>query len=547
MGKRFISLAIILFWTISLKAQNKMMVKPNIIIIMADDLGYSDIGCFGGEISTPNLDRLSKGGLRMTNFYNNARCSPTRASLLTGQYAHKVGLASNGNSLTKNGITIAELLKENGYQTGMVGKWHLSDDIQQSTKDEQLTWLNHQAYKDVDFASKESYPINRGFQKFYGIIWGVVNYFDPFSLVEGDKIIKEVPKDYYITDAINKKSIEFITNFTDQHRPYFLYVAHTAPHWPIQAREEDILKYLDTYKMGWDELHKKRYEKMIRLGLINTSTTSFIDVMGNRGKWDNLSPQEKEKQVRKMAVHAAMVSRLDLGVGQIIKKLEETKTLDNTLILFLADNGASPEIPLNPGYDRPSQTREGTDLQYDNKVTIGNIGSQISYTGIGQNWANAANTPYRYWKMESFEGGLHTPMIIHWPNGLKRKKGTTSNALGHVSDIFPTIMHINNLKYPKTYQENKLTSLDGESFLPIIKNKSKIGRDGIFFEHAKGKAYIKNGWKLVMKTNGSEWELYQLSKDKNEITNLAALKPETVKIMRMAWEKWYAEMRTFYN
>lgn len=161
--------------------------------------------------------------------------------------------------------------------------------------------------------------------------------------------------------------------------------------------------------MGWDELHKKRYEKMIRLGLINTSTTSFIDVMGNSGEWDNLSPLEKEKQARKMAVHAAMVSQLDLGVGEIIRKLEETKTLDNTLILFLADNGASPEIPLNPGYDRPSQTREGIDLQYDNKVTIEKIGSQISYSGIGQNWANAANTPYRYWKMESFEGGLHTP------------------------------------------------------------------------------------------------------------------------------------------
>ena len=378
----------------------------------------------------------------------------------------------------------------------------------------------------MDFASKESYPINRGFQKFYGIIWGVVNYFDPFSLVEGDKIIKEVPKDYYITDAINKKSIEFISNFTDQHRPYFLYVAHTAPHWPIQAREEDVEKYLDTYKMGWDELHRKRYEKMIRLGLINTSTTSFIDVMGNSGKWDNLSPLEKEKQARKMAVHAAMVSRLDLGVGEIIRKLEETKTLDSSATFHF---------------------KHGFIAMNDNKVTVENIGSQLSYTGIGQNWANAANTPYRFWKMESFEGGLHTPLIIHWPNGLKRKKGTTSNALGHVSDILPTIMDLNKLKYPNSFHENKLTPIDGVSILPIIQNKSEKGRDGIFFEHAKGKAYIKDGWKLVMKTNGSEWELYQLSKDKNETINLAALKPETVKIMRIAWEKWYAEMRTFYN
>jgi len=521
--------------------------RPDIIIIMADDLGFSDIGCFGGEIHTPNLDRLATGGVRMTNFYNNARCCPTRASLLTGQYAHKVGLAINGNALTRNGVTIAELLKEQGYQTGMVGKWHLSDDIQKSTKEQQLQWLNHQAYSESDFASKDSYPVNRGFQKHYGIIWGVVDYFDPFSLVDGQKVVKEVPRDYYITDALNEKSVEYIKGFTSDKKPYFLYVAFTAPHWPIQAREEDIAKYKDRYKEGWDELHKERYERMVKMGLINPKTTSLIDVMGRMGRWNSLSEAEKEKQARKMAVHAAMIDRLDKGVGMIIRTLEEAKTLDNTLIIFLSDNGASPEIPGTPGYDRPSETRDGKKLEYDEAVKTENIGSEISYTGIGPNWANAANTPYRYWKMESFEGGLHTPMIVHWPAGLKLKTGSTCDALGHVTDILPTLLDVTGVKYPASYQGNKLTTVDGKSFLPVLKKKTEKGRESIFFEHAKGKAYIKGDWKIVMRTNGNDWELYDLAKDRNETNNLAASDPGKLEAMKKAWESWYASMKPYIN
>ncbi|MBO9202927.1 MULTISPECIES: arylsulfatase [Niastella] len=545
--KRNFLLLICVFVAPFLQAQEKGKQAPNIIIIMADDMGYSDIGCYGGEINTPNLDKLAKNGLRMTNFYNNARCCPTRASLLTGQYAHKVGLAQNGNALTHNGATIAELLRENGYQTGMVGKWHLSDDVQRPTKEEQLKWLDHQACLDSPFASLESYPINRGFQKHYGVIWGVVDYFDPFSLVDGEKPVKAVPKDYYITDAINKTSVEYIKEFTAAKKPYFMYVAYTAPHWPVHARPEDIARYKGKYEMGWDELRKQRYSRMVKMGLIDTSNMPLLDVMGSNGAWEKLSPAEKEKQATKMATHAAMVERLDMGVGEIIKTLEQTNTLQNTLILFLADNGASPEIPSAPGYDRPSQTRDGRTLQYDKEVTPENIGSEISYTGIGSNWANALNTPFRFWKMESFEGGIHTPMIIHWPAGLKAKKGSLNPALGHVTDILPTLLAVNKFQYPAAYNGNTLSPLDGQSLLPIIQGKTQKGRKDIFFEHVRGKAYINGNWKLVMKTNGNEWELYDLSKDANEHTNVAATNADKLNEMKTAWENWYNSMKPYIH
>jgi arylsulfatase len=520
--------------------------RPDIIIIMADDMGYSDIGCYGGDVNTPNLDKLAKNGLRMTNFYNNARCCPTRASLLTGQYAHKVGLAANGNALTRNGATIPELLKDNGYQTGMVGKWHLSDDIQQPTKEEQLKWLNHQGFADAPFASVESYPINRGFQKHYGIVWGVIDYFDPFSLVDGEKNVKEVPKDYYITDAINEKSVEYINEFISKKQPYFLYVAYTAPHWPVHARPEDIAKYKGKYDLGWDEVRKQRYNRMVKMGLIDPKSCSLIDVMGRFGTWDKMSKEEKEKQARKMETHAAMIDRLDQGVGQIIEALKKAKTLDNTLIIFLADNGASPEIVNLPGYDRPSQTRNGQPMHYDAEVKTEEIGSEISYTMIGPNWANAANTPYKYWKMESYEGGIHTPMIVHWPAGLKTRKGSLNNAMGHVTDILPTLLDLTNTKYPDQYHNNKLTSLDGFTLLPVFKGKTTKGRDSIFFQHANGMAYINGNWKIVSKTgNTPSWELYDLSRDKNETKNLSAQYPDLFNQMIASWNRWYGQMKPY--
>lgn len=524
-------------------AQNN---RPNIIIIMADDLGYSDIGCFGGEINTPNLDRLAKKGLRMTNVHNNARCCPTRASLLTGQYAHKVGLSMNGNALTSNGVTIAEILREQGYQTGMVGKWHLSDDITKDSKEEQLRWLNHHAYLDDDFASRASYPINRGFQKHYGIIWGVVDYFDPFSLVDGETPVRNVPKDFYITDAFNQKSVEYIQEFTAKKQPYFLYVAQCAPHWPLHAKPEDMAKYKGQYDQGWDELRKQRYQRMVKMKLIDPKITPLSAVMGKLGAWEQLSASEKAYQAAKMEAHAAMIDRVDQGVGQILQTLEATKTLDNTLIIFLADNGASPEIPTVPGYDRSSATRDGREILYDAALKPELVGQETSYTGIGQNWANAANTPYRYWKIESFGGGIRTPMIVHWPQGLKAKKGSTNDNLAHAFDILPTILDVTGISYPQSYKGNALTPMDGLSLLPILNGQKSNGRQSLFFEHANGRAYQQGQWKLIMPSGGNRvWELYDLSKDRGEIQNLAQANPAKVEEMQAAWEKWYAEMKPF--
>jgi len=531
-----------LLWVNSF-AQNN---RPNIIIIMADDLGYSDIGCFGGEINTPNLDRLAKKGLRMTNVHNNARCCPTRASLLTGQYAHKVGLSMNGNALTSNGATIAEILREQGYQTGMVGKWHLSDDITKDSKEEQLRWLNHHAYLDDDFASRASYPINRGFQKHYGIIWGVVDYFDPFSLVDGETPVRKVPKDFYITDAFNQKSVEYIQEFTAKKQPYFLYVAQCAPHWPLHAKPEDMAKYKGQYDQGWDELRKQRYQRMVKMKLIDPKTTPLSAVMGKLGAWEQLSASEKAYQAAKMEAHAAMIDRVDQGVGQILQTLEATKTLENTLIIFLADNGASPEIPTVPGYDRSSATRDGREILYDAALKPELVGQETSYTGIGQNWANAANTPYRYWKIESFGGGIRTPMIVHWPQGLKAKKGSTNDNLAHAFDILPTILDVTGISYPQSYKGNALTPMDGLSLLPILNGQKSNGRQSLFFEHANGRAYQQGQWKLIMPSGGNRvWELYDLSKDRGEIQNLAQANPAKVAEMQAAWEKWYAEMKPF--
>lgn len=513
--------------------------RPNIIIIMADDLGFSDVGCFGGEIHTPNIDSLAKNGLRFTQFYNAARCCPTRASMLTGQYAHKVGLARNGRSLTRNGATIAELLKSNGYQTAMSGKWHLS--FTPVLPEKHQMWLDHRFDPAQPFAPLETYPANRGFDSHYGIVWGVINYFDPFSLVDGTNAVKEVPKDFYITDAITDHAVSYVKDFAKSDKPFFLYVAHCAPHWPLHAKPEDIAKYRDTYKDGWNALRKNRFERQKQLGLFDPKDTVLPAVQGGGKDWDDLSAEEKAYQARKMAVHAAMVDHLDQGVGQLLATLKETKQLDNTVIFFLADNGASPEIPNVPGYDRNAFTRTGEKLRYENEgIPVDELGSQTSYTGIGPRWASAANTPFRFWKKESFEGGCHTPLIVHWPKGLKTKGGSTTDQAGHVIDLLPTCLDLAKASYPKEYQGNTLTPLDGASLAPILQGKQRTAHDVIFWEHEGGKAIRAGDWKLVAYAKPkTEWELYNIAKDKTETHNLATENVEQFNKLKARYEEWF--------
>lgn len=515
-------------------AQNKK--KPNILLIMADDMGFSDAGCYGGEIQTPNIDSLASNGLRFTQFYNCARCCPTRASLLTGQYPHQVGLDRNGQNLSRNGVTIAEALGQSGYNTAMSGKWHLSETKPLEDKVLHQKWLDHQYDPGKPFSPIETYPINRGFDHYYGNIWGVVNFFDPFSLVEGDKTIRSVPDDYYITDAINQKSVEYINQLSKSDDPFFLYVAHCAPHWPLHALEEDIAKYRDTYAGGWDELRRTRFERMVEMGLLEESKTPLPPVQTQGSEWASLSKEEQRFQAEKMAVHAAMIDRMDQGIGNILDALRQNGEFDNTIIFFLCDNGASPEIMTRPGYDRTSQTRDGREVRYSG---FEHAGSETTYTGIGPAWANACNTPFRFWKKESFEGGCHTPLIVHYPNGMQAKEGSLTNQVGHVMDIMPTCLELADVDYPTEYNGNNITQLEGKSLSIILNGEEREGHEAIFFEHERGKAVRMGDWKLTANSaTPNQWELYHLSEDATETNNIADDHPDKVASMTQAWNTW---------
>lgn len=512
--------------------------RPNVIVILADDMGFSDAGCYGGDIHTPNIDRLASNGLKFTQFHNAARCCPTRASLLTGQYQHKVNMATNGNTLGRNGITIAEGMKQAGYNTAMVGKWHLSKTKPLPDKQKQLDWLNHQYDPGIPFAPLDSYPVNRGFDSHYGIIWGVADYFDPFSLVDGTEPVEDVPDDFYLTDALTKRSVENVHDFAKQDNPFFMYLAYTASHWPLHAREEDIAKYEKMFDDGWDAMRKRRFKRQVELGLFDKDKTNLPPVQDGGADWDGMSEEEKEFMADKMAAHAAMVDRMDQGIGKLLDALEETGQLDNTLILFLSDNGASPELPKNwgPGFDRPSETREGEKIRYEG---FKEAGSETTFTGIGPAWASASNTPYRYWKAEQYEGGSHTPFIAHWPAGLKVEPGSTTHQPGHIMDILPTCLELAGAEYPEKYQGHKITPMDGLSLTPILEGEQRKGHDRLFFEHVGGKALIEDDWKIVsLRKPNDHWRLYNLAEDPTETNNLADKYPDKLNTMVQEWTKW---------
>lgn len=505
----------------------KQDIRPNIVIIMADDLGYSDIGCYGGEIQTPNLDGLAANGVRFTQFYNASRCCPTRASLLTGKYPHQVGLARNGQTLSRNAATIAEVLKANGYHTGMAGKWHLSRTKALDNHEEQLLWLSHRKDSSI-FAPLESYPSNRGFEEHWGVIWGVVDYFDPFSLVHNEEEIKEVPDDFYMTDFVTDKSIEMIDKFNKDEKPFFLYVAHTAPHWPLHALPEDIKKYSGVYDEGWDKLRENRYKGLIEKGIVEPNVTPNA---GNESGKLWVDCKEKSWEASHMAVHAAMVDRLDQGVGRLIEKLKETGQFQNTLILFLADNGASPERGYPPGFDRPGHTRQGEEIVYGDFERPG-IEKAWGYLGVA--WAGAINAPFRYWKKESFEGGNCTPFILHWPAGLKGKENTINPGVGHVIDILPTCLELAGADYPDEVNGLLTSPVEGKSILPLLNNEISATHDTLFWEHEGGRSLRIGNWKIAA-LKGEEWELFDMAGDRTETNNLAAKMPEKVKEMEAVW------------
>ena len=518
--------------------------RPNIVIILAVDLGFSDVGCYGGEINTPNLDYLAANGVRFSNFYNISRCCPSRASLLTGMYNHNAGIGEMTEDrhlpgyrghLTDSVTTIAELLKLSGYHTAMSGKWHVSNTVEQLTKEEQMKWLDHHADHPL-FSPVEQYPTNRGFEKYFGNIWGVVDFFDPFSLVSGTTAIKSIPKNYYHTDAINDTAVAYIKELSKDNKPFFLYVAETAPHWPLMAPEEEIKKYISTYTIGWENIRETRYKKLIDLGLIDAAKAPLSKRWDDSVTWQN-NP-DKEWDARAMAVHAAMIDKMDQGIGRIITALKQVGKLNNTLIIFLSDNGASAEVAANygPGFDRPGETRDGRTIHYITKKDI-MPGPETTYASIGPRWANVANTPYQYWKAESFEGGIHTPFIAFWPDGIKLKKGTISNQVCHVMDIMPTLLQLAGTTYLSQYNGHLLLPMQGISFLPVLKGNTASGHAVLCNEHY-GARYIRyEGWKLVAR-NKEPWHLYHIAEDETEQHDLAGKYPLKVQALDSIWNSW---------
>ncbi|WP_164667683.1 arylsulfatase [Virgibacillus doumboii] len=510
-----------------------MAKKPNVLLILNDDMGYSDIGCYGGEVETPNLDRLAANGVRFTQFYNTARCSPSRASLLTGLHPHQTGIGiltyDNGpegypGDLNNECVTIAEVLKDNGYKTYMSGKWHIAKSLKEPS---------------------ENWPLQRGFDDFFGTIIGAGSFYDPNTLTRGNKNIEHETKEneeFYYTDAISDQAVQYIKNHADKENdtPFFQYVAYTAPHWPLHAKEKDIEKYKGRFDKGWDTLREERLNRLVEMGILDENW-KLTERDPSQPAWEDAD--DKEWLQRCMEVYAAQIDSMDQGIGRIIDSLEETDQLDNTIVIFLSDNGACAEdIPLNVSVDEltenlmiaKSHTRNGEEVRFGNEPSI-MPGPEDTYQSYGTAWANLSNSPFRLYKHWVHEGGISTPLIFHWPEGI-RDKGSLRHSPGQLTDIMATIVEITGAKYPEIYNGNKILPLEGRSLTPIIQD-DHADETPLFWEH-EGNAAIRIGkWKLVKKYP-ELWELFDMQEDRTELNNLADQYPEFVEEMALKYEKW---------
>lgn len=525
--------------------------RPNIIIIMADDMGWSDIGCYGGEIETPNIDRLADNGLRFTQFYNTGRCCPTRASLLTGTYAHQTGIGHMMNDkgllgyrgdLGKNVLTIAEVLRPAKYSTYLSGKWHVTPET-------------------LPEGSKHNWPNQRGFERFYGTIHGAGSFFDPNSLARNNAHISPMsdpdyqPDQFYYTDAINDHAVRFIKEHQVKN-PFFLYVAHTAPHWPMHALPEDIEKYKGRYDDGWEVIRKERYRRQLQMGLVKSNWQ-----LSNRDAVAWKDAKNKEWEIRLMEVYAAMVDRLDQGIGRIISALEKRKMLENTLILFLSDNGGCAEgmgrqngiryMDSEPEKRKPmkaddlqldmipKRTRDGKVVKQGTEVIPGGADT---FHGYGQAWANVSNTPFREYKSRVHEGGISTPLVAHWPKGIAPKlKGKFEDQPSHVIDFMATCLDLAKAEYPKKINGEDAVPMQGVSLKPVFGGTSIIREKPLYWEHQGNRAIRMGNWKLVAKGSFGAWELFDVDSDRSELNDLADLYPNRVTEMSQKWEEWAIE------
>lgn len=488
--------------------------RPNILIILADDMGFSDIGCFGGEIHTPNIDRLASNGLRYVQFYNAGRCCPTRASLLTGLYQHQTGMgwmtaadlgtAGYTGELNTSCVTLGEVMKSAGYSTYLVGKWHVTSDKHMGPD-----------------GPRDSWPLQRGFDKYYGPHNGGGSYFSTKLLTYGNERI-QTPADYYVTDALSDSAAAFLLRH-DRHKPFFLYLAYTAPHFPLHAKPEDIKKYEGKYRAGWEELRNQRFERMKRLGIIKDNW-ELSPAEPDVPSWNDLSPDSKNEFDRRMAVYAAQIDNLDQGIGKVMESLRASGQFENTIVFFLSDNGGTSE--------RISRGETG----------IEKIGTDASFESYRKPWATLSNTPFRMFKQWVHEGGISTPLIVQWPAGLEDRNSLRFQA-GHIIDLMPTCIELAGAKYPDSFKGKKILPMEGKSLVPTFSDDVTFDRQ-LFWEHQATRAVRVGDWKLVADRQLNtppyilDWELYNLAEDGSEVNDLARVYPEKVKEMDSLWNAW---------
>ena len=464
--------------------------KPNIVLIMADDLGYSDLGCYGAEIETPHIDSLARDGVRFTGFKNTARCAPSRASLLTGRYPHSVDIGwlaavderrpGYRGQLSPEAPTLAELLKPQGYGTGIVGKWHLTlvpeSDIQ-----------------------KQLFPLDRGFDFYHGTWWGAKNYFSPEYMMTNREHLKgvEYPDNYYLTDDLSDTAIDFVESQLDQDRPFFLYLAHYAPHAPIQAPKERIQKCYNRYLAGFEKLQRERFANQQSLGVIPENAS----IAAGMPSWDALNDTEKEKWATLMATYAAMIEIMDDGIGQLIEVLKQNGEYENTLILFLSDNGSTPE-------------RKGSET-----------------------YAMLSNTPYRSYKAHTFEGGIASPLIVSWPKQLSQQAGRVRHGMCHIIDLLPTVLDAADVDFPSSFHGRQPIAPDGASLMGMAKGAEALTRP-LFYEHQGSRAVYHEDWKLVADGIKRPWELFNLTDDPTEQQDVSKHFPERAAMLKKRWGNW---------
>ena len=488
--------------------------RPNVILILADDMGFADLGVTGSEIKTPNIDALARDGALLSAMYNCARCCPTRASLLTGLYPHNAGVGHMGANLgppayqgflRNDSATIAEHLRASGYRTLMSGKWHVAGDFEARNID---SWR----VGDVEHPT----PRQRGFDRFYGIMDGATHFFSPHYMLEDDSRVETIPDDFYFTDAITDKAIGMIEGAVTDGMPFFLYLAHTAPHWPLHAHPEDIAKYDGVYSKGWDSIRTARHEEMNAQDLFQ-ATWDISPRDEDVHRWS----QEKNKdwEASKMATYAAMVDRMDQSIGTLIAALKRLDQFENTMILFLSDNGGCAEFMAEDGWAQfyPDKTHDGK------SITMGNVtdlrpGDAQTFQSYDKPWANVSNAPFRLFKHFVHEGGISTPLVAHWPKGFGPR--SVAQASCHVVDILPTILEATGSAYQSEIGGHEIQPVQGESLMELLRGKNWEREQPIFWEH-EGNAAIRLGQFKLVRLHNQPWELYDMEADRTELSNLA--------------------------